>query len=138
VRKAKVTMNLIVYTGDNLHLAFLKNDNTVESDNVIWSRTAPDAQVVTLTDLIVVHPSDLNVKGVKLVLTDNLGNVILGNMAWYTVVQDDWSNRISWIILNWGSQTSPQQDQLSNEITAIILNWGSVPTTRDQYDFQWL
>jgi hypothetical protein len=60
---------------------------------------------------------------------------VLDNMAWYTVVQDDWSNRISYIILKWGSHNSSQQDQLSNEISTIILNWGSVPTTRDQHDF---
>jgi hypothetical protein len=59
-------------------------------------------------------------------------------MAWYTVVQDDWSNRISWIILNWASHSSPQQDQLSNEISTIILSWAGVPTVRDQHDFSQL
>jgi parallel beta-helix repeat protein len=134
IRKATVTTSLVVNQGDNLHLIFLAYDNTVESDNVIWSRTAPGAQTVTL-NMIIPHPIGNNVKRVKLVLADNAGNVILGNMAWYTVVQDDWSNRISWIILNWGSHTSPQQDQLSNEISAIILNWANVQTTTDQHDF---
>jgi uncharacterized repeat protein (TIGR01451 family) len=140
IRKIKVTAGLIFYQGDNLRLIFLKYDNTIESDNVVWSRTAPGAENVNLTNLVVLHDADLpypsgDVKGVKLVLTDNLGNVIWDNVAWYTVVQDDWSNRITWIILNWGSHNPSQQDQLSNEISQIILNWASVPTVRDQHDF---
>jgi hypothetical protein len=132
IRKVRVPMNLTIYQGDNLHLIFLTQDNHIENDIVIWSRTAPGPQTVTL-DLIV--GISINVKMIKLVLTDNLGNVILDNIVWYTVVQDDWSNRISWIILNWGSHSSSAQDTLSNEILTIILNWGSVPTTRDQHDF---
>jgi hypothetical protein len=157
IRKVKVTVNIQVSEGDNLHLIFLKDDNkTVDSDSVIWSRTAPGTQTITLTNLIVPHDNNLtwpaggspainlalvgsnsasNVFRIKLVLTDNSGAVILDNMAWYTVVQDDWSNRISWIILNWGSHNSSQQDQLSNEISSIIIGWGSVPTSRDQHDF---
>jgi hypothetical protein len=119
---------------------------------VIWSRTAPGVQVVTLTNMVVPHDNNLTwpvggsssialakpagtVKRVKLVLTDNTGAVVQENMAWYRIVQDDWSNRISWIIINWGSHTSSQQDQLSNEISSIIINWGSTPTTRDQQYF---
>jgi hypothetical protein len=153
ISKANVNTNLTIYQGDNLHMIFLAQDNhTVESDNVIWSRTAPGAQVVTLTNLIVPHDSSLTwpaggspsinlakpastEKRIKLVLTDSSGNIILDNMAWYRIVQDDWSNRISWIILRWGSHTSPQQDQLSNEISAIIISWGTVPTAHDQHDF---
>jgi hypothetical protein len=153
ISKVNVTTSLTISQGDNLHLIFLAQDNhTVESDNVIWSRTAPGAQVVTLTNLIVPHDSSLTwpaggspsinlakpastEKRVKLVLTDNTGAVVQDNMAWYRIVQDDWSNRISWIILRWGSHTSPQQDQLSNEISAIIISWGTVPTAHDQHDF---
>jgi uncharacterized membrane protein len=153
IRKVKTTENLVVNVGDNLKLIFLAYDNvTVESQAVIWSRTAPGAQVVNLTNLIVPHDNSLtwpaggspsialampagNVKRVKLVLTDSAGNVIVDNMAWYKAVQDDWSNRVSAIILSWPSHTSSQQDQLSNEITAIILGWPSVPTTADQHDF---
>jgi uncharacterized repeat protein (TIGR01451 family) len=142
IYKVTLTENLLV-SGDNLHLIFLKYDNkTIEADNVIWSRTAPGAETVTFTNLIFQHdnrtppsPPSSYIKRVKLVLTDNAGTVVLDNMAWYTVVQDDWSNRISYIILKWGSHNSSQQDQLSNEISTIILNWGSVPTTRDQHDF---
>jgi hypothetical protein len=138
IRKAVVTTNLTINQGDNLHLIFLAQDNqTVESDDVIWSRTASGAENVSLTDLVIPHDSGLtgNVQRVKLILTDTAENVILDNMAWYTVVKDDWSNRITWIILNWGGHNSPQQDQLSNEITIIIINWGSAPTSRDQHDF---
>jgi uncharacterized repeat protein (TIGR01451 family) len=143
IGKARTTENLVVNTGDNLVVRFLKQDNvTVENDIVIWSRTAPGAQVVTLTDLVVAHDNNRgggnplnNVKRVKLVLTNSAGTVILDNMAWYTPVQDDWSNRISWIILKWGNHNSSEQDQLSNEISSIILNWGNCPTSRDQQDF---
>jgi rhodanese-related sulfurtransferase len=136
VRKANVNVNLLVSKGDNLHLMFLKYDNvTVETENVIWSRTAPGAQTVVLTNLIIMNTENVSVSRVKLVLTDNAGNVIWDNMAWYTPVQDDWSNRISWIILNWAGHNSSQQDQLSNEISTIILKWGNVPSTRDQRDF---
>jgi hypothetical protein len=157
IRKVNVTINLLLAQGDNLHLIFLANDNvTVESDNVIWSRTTPVTENVSFTNLVVPHDNNLswpaggspainlalvgsnstsNVKRVKLVLTDNTGTVILDNMAWFKVVQDDWSNRISWIILNWGNHNSPQQDQLSNEISQIIIGWGSVPTVSDQHDF---
>jgi hypothetical protein len=129
-------VNLLVSKGDNLHLMFLKYDNvTVETENVIWSRTAPGAQTVVLTNLIIMNTENVSVSRVKLVLTDNAGNVIWDNMAWYTPVQDDWSNRISWIILNWAGHNSSQQDQLSNEISTIILKWGNVPSTRDQRDF---
>jgi parallel beta-helix repeat protein len=156
IRKVKTTENLVVNTGDNLRLIFLAYNNvTVESEDVIWSRTAIGTQIVNLTDLIVSHDNSLtwpagdspsialampagNVKRVKLILTDSAGNVIVDNMAWYTVVQDDWSNRISWIILNWASHSSPQQDQLSNEISTIILSWAGVPTVRDQHDFSQL
>jgi peptide/nickel transport system substrate-binding protein len=144
IRKANVTASLTIYQGDNLHLVFLTQDNhTVENDIVIWSRSADNAETVSFTNLIVQHDNGLpypsgNVKRFKMVLTDNAGNVILDNMAWYTVVQDDWSNRIIWIILNWGSHNSSQQDQLSNEISSIILNWGSCPTSRDQYDYSQL
>jgi hypothetical protein len=141
IRKVDVTANILVSEGDNLRLRFLAYDNlTVESEAVIWSRTAPGAENVNFMNLVVLHDADLpypleDVKRVKLVLTDNLGNVILDNMSWYTVVQDDWSNRISWIILNWGSHTSPQQDQLSDEINHIVLDWALVPETRNQHDF---
>jgi len=141
IRKAKTTENLVVNTGDNLRLRFLAQDNvTVENEAVIWSRTAPGAQTVNLTNLIVPHDNNLpyplfNVKRVKLVLTDSAGTVILDNMAWYRAVQDDWGNRITWIILNWASHNSSQQDQLGNEISQIILNWASTPTVRDQHDF---
>jgi hypothetical protein len=141
IYKVTLTGSLLI-SADNLHLIFLKYDNkTIEADNVIWSRTAPGAETVTFTNLIIQHdnhtpPSQTSyAKRIKLVLTDSTGAVVLDNMAWYTVVQDDWSNRISWVILKWGSHNSSQQDQLSNEISAIILNWGSVPTTRDQHDF---
>jgi hypothetical protein len=143
IRKAKTTENLVVNTGDNLRLRFLAQDNvTVENDIVIWSRTAPGEQVVSLMDLTVAHDNNLaggnpavNMKRVKLILTDSSGNVILDNMAWYRVVQDDWSNRISWIILRWSGHNSSQQNQLSNEITQIIIGWGSAPTARDQHDY---
>jgi parallel beta-helix repeat protein len=138
-RKAIITVNLLVDQGDNLRLEFLKYDNTtVEAESVIWSRTILGTERVGFTNLIVPHPGNVYVKRIKLVLTDNAGTVVLDNMAWYTVVQDDWSNRIIWIILNWGSHNSSQQDQLSNEISTIILNWGSVPTSRDQHDFSQL
>jgi hypothetical protein len=145
IRKVRVTMNFTVYSGYNLHLIFLKYDNvTVESDN-----TLPGGQ---LDNLIVPHDNNLtwpvggypninlampvgNVQRVKLVLESADGSILLDNMAWSKAVQDDWSNRISWIILRWGSHTSPQQDQLSNEISTIILNWGGVPTARDQHDY---
>jgi uncharacterized repeat protein (TIGR01451 family) len=153
IRKVRTTENLVVNVGDNLKLIFLASDNvTVESEAVIWSRTAPGAQVVNLTNLIVPHDNSLtwpaggspsialampagNVKRVKLVLTDSAGNVIVDNMAWYKVLQDDWSNRLTAIILGWASHNSLQQDQLTNEITAIILGWASVQTTTDQHDF---
>jgi hypothetical protein len=153
ISKANVSVSLQVPQGDSLRLIFLAQDNhTVESDNVIWSRTAPGLENVTLTNLVVPHDNNLTwpaggspsislakpantIKRVKLVLTDSSGNIILDNMAWYRIVQDDWSNRISWIILKWGSHNSSQQDQLSNEISSIIIGWGSVPTTRDQHDF---
>jgi len=76
-----------------------------------------------------------NIKRVKLVLTDNTGAVVLDNMAWYTVVQDDWGSRMSWIILNWSNHNSSQQDELGNEITSIIINWASTPIIRDQGDY---
>jgi hypothetical protein len=138
IRKVSTTENLVVTVGDNLRLIFLASDNvTVESEAVIWSRIAPGTQTVTFVDLIVPHDNGLsvNVKRVKLVLTDSAGDLILDNMAWYMVVQDDWNNRISWIILNWGKHNSSQQDQLSNEISSVILNWPKVPTSRDQGDF---
>jgi len=141
IRKANVNTNLVVNQGDNLRLRFLANDNiTVESESVIWSRTAPGPQIVNLTNLIVSHDGNLpypsgNVHRVKLVLTDSFGVTILDNMAWYTSVQDDWGTRITWIILNWASHTALQQDQLGSEISAIILGWASTPTTRDQHDF---
>jgi len=141
MRKAAVTVNLWVNNGDNLRLIFLKADNkTVESENVVWSRTAPDAQNVILTNLVVPHdnhspyPSDY-VKRVKLVLTDSAGNVILDNMAWYTVVQNDWGSRITWIILKWALHSSLQKSQLGSEIQQIILKWALCPTARDQRDF---
>jgi hypothetical protein len=138
IRKVRVTADLTIYQGDNLHLIFLAADNkTVENEDIIWSRTAPGAQTVTLTNLIVPHDIAflVNVHRVKLVLTDSAGNVILDNMAWYKVVQDDWGSRVSWIVLNWASHNSSQQDQLGSEISTIILNWASTPTTRDQHDF---
>ena len=141
IRKVKVTASLVVYQGDNLRLRFLAADNiTIESESVIWSRTAPGAQTVTLTNLIAPHDGNLpypsgNVKRVKLVLTDSSGNVILDNMAWYKVVQDGWGSRIGWIILNWSAHNSAQQDQLGDEISQIILNWAGTPTTGDQHDF---
>jgi hypothetical protein len=138
IRKVKVTTSLVVSQGDNLKLIFLAYDNvTIESQAVIWSRTAPGAQTVNLTNLIVSHDNALsvNVHRVKLVLTDSAGNVILDNMAWYKAVQDDWGARINWIVLNWSSHNSSQQDQLGAEITQIILGWSAVPTTRDQHDF---
>jgi predicted GH43/DUF377 family glycosyl hydrolase len=160
IRKAVVTTSLTINQGDNLHMIFLAQDNhTIESDNVVWSRISPGSENVTLTDLIVPRDNNLtwpaggspsialaepigsapdHTKRVKLVLTDSAGNILLDNMAWYTVVQDDWSNRISWIILHWGAHTPPQQDQLSNEISAIIINWGATPTVRDQHDFSQL
>jgi hypothetical protein len=141
IRKVKVTTNIVVNIGDNLRLRFLAYDNvTVESEAVIWSRTAPGAQIVTFTNLIVPHDSNLpypsgNVKRVKLVLTDSAGIVILDNMAWYKVVQDDWGSRVNWIILNWSAHNSSQQDQLGSEINTIVLGWSGVPTTIDQHDF---
>jgi uncharacterized membrane protein len=138
IRKVRVTTSLVVYTGDNLRLRFLAYDNvTVESENVIWSRTAPGPQTVTLTNLVVPHDIALlvNVHRVKLVLTDNSGVMILDNMAWYTPVQDDWGSRVGWIVLNWASHNSSQQDQLGSEIGQIVINWSSVPTTADQHDF---
>jgi hypothetical protein len=143
IRKANVNTNLIVNQGDNLRLSFLGWDNiTVESGMVIWNRTAPGAQVVTLTNLVVPHDLNgtggnpaVNVKRVKLVLTDSSGTIILDNMAWYTVVQDDWGSRMGWIILNWASHDISQQDQLGAEITSIIISWASTPTTGDQQDF---
>lgn len=156
IRKVRVTTNLVVYTGDNLHLIFLAYDNkTVESDNVIWSRTISGPENVVFTNRIVPHDNNLSwpaggypsialakpagdVHRVKLVLTDSAGNIILDNMVWYTATKDDWGTRITWIILNWPSHTAAKQDQLGNEITPIILNWASTPTTRDQYDFQWV
>jgi outer membrane protein assembly factor BamB len=142
IRKARVTVNLVVYEGDNLRLRFLKMDNTtVEWENVIWSRTAPGAQTVTLTNLVVPHdnyspyPSG-NIYRMKLVLTDSAGNVILDNMAWYTAVHNDWGSRIQWIILNWALHTGTEQIQLGAEIQQIILNWPDIPSARDQHDFQ--
>jgi predicted alpha-1,2-mannosidase len=143
IRKVRVTTSLVVNQGDNLRLKFLAQDNvTIENEAVIWSRTAPGAQVVTLTNLVVPHDLNgaggnpaVNVKRAKLVLTDNLGNVILDNMAWYRVIQDDWGTRITWIVLNWASHNSSQQDQLGSEISTIILSWASTPTTGDQQDF---
>jgi hypothetical protein len=131
----------VVNTGDNLRLIFLLYDNvTVESEAVIWSRTAPGAQTVTFLNLVVPHDSGSpyptgNVKRVKLVLTDSAGNVILDNMAWYKVVQDDWGARVNWIVLNWSGHNSSQQDQLGAEVNQIILGWSGVPTTIDQGDF---
>jgi parallel beta-helix repeat protein len=117
--KANVTVNLTINRGDNLRLRFLAlNNSTIENENVIWSRTVPGSQTVNLTNLVISHdnhapyPSDY-MKRVKLVLTDNAGNVILDNMSWYKVVQDDWGNRI----------------------VSIVVNWANVPTTRDQCDF---
>jgi hypothetical protein len=144
VRESKLNINLMVYQGDNLRLIFLANDNViVESENAIWSRTAPGAQTVNLTNLIVPHDSttpypSVNVQRVKLVLTDNMGNMVWDNMAWYKVVQDDWGSRITWITLNWSSHNSSQQDQLGMEITQIILNWSNVSTISDQSDFSQL
>jgi hypothetical protein len=141
IRKVKITTSLVVYQGDNLRLKFLAQDNiTVESENVIWSRTAPGAENVILTGLVVPHDSGSpyptgQVKRVKLVLTDISGTIILDNMAWFRAVQDDWGTRITWIILNWASHNSSQQDQLGSEISTIILNWAATPTTRDQGDF---
>jgi hypothetical protein len=141
IRKVRVTANILVGAGDNLRLRFLTYDNvSVESEMVIWSRTAPGAENVNLTNLVVPHDANLpypsgDVKRVKLVLTNSSGAIIEDNMAWYTPVQDDWSNRLNWIILNWANHNSSQKDQLSNEINAIILNWSTVPTTRDQHDF---
>jgi parallel beta-helix repeat protein len=141
IRKVRVNANLVVNQGDNLRLRFLGYDNkTVEWEDVIWSRTAPGPENVILTNLIVPHDNTLpypsgNVKRVKLVLTDSAGNVILDNMAWEKVVQDDWGTRVSWIILNWGSHTSAQRDQLGSEVTQVILNWAGTPTGRDRRDF---
>jgi hypothetical protein len=142
IRKVKVTTNLIVYTGDNLRIRFLAQDGVTPegTENVIWSRSAPGAQTVTLTNLVVPHDNGSpyptgQVKRVKLVLTDSAGNIILDNMAWFRAVQDDWGTRITWIILNWASHNSSQQDQLGSEISTIILNWASCPTVRDQGDF---
>jgi len=145
IYKAYVNVNLTVYTGDNLRLRFLALDNkTVENENVIWSRTAPGTQTVTLENLFVPHdnaliglghPNDY-IKRMKLVLTDSAGNVILDNMAWYKVVQDDWGDRISWIVLNWALHTLSNQDKLGDEISTIVLNWALVPSSpRDQQDF---
>jgi hypothetical protein len=139
--KAKVTTDLEVYTGTNLRLRFLAADNkTVESEVVIWSRTIPGVESVSLTNMIFLHDNHLPypvgiIKRVKMVLTDNAGNVILDNMAWYTPSQDDWGKRVNWIILNWSSHTAAQQDQLGNEVTQIVLNWAATPTTHDQGDF---
>jgi len=144
IREAKLNTNLVVYQGDNLRLIFLAQDNvTVQSENVIWSRTALGTQTVNLTNLIVPHDSttpypSVNVHRVKLVLTDNMGNMVWDNMAWYKVVQDDWGSRVGWVILNWSSHSSSQQDQLGMEITQIILNWSNVSTTSDQSDFSQL
>jgi hypothetical protein len=137
IYKATVTANLMVLQGDNLHLIFLAQDNkTVESDTVIWSRTAPGTQIVTLENLIVPHDDTTYIKMVKLVLTDSAGNVIVDNMAWYKVVQDDWGDRITWIVLNWAKHTSSQQDQLGDEFNRLVLNWAKIPTgPRDQQDF---
>jgi parallel beta-helix repeat protein len=138
IRKVKVTTNLVVTIGDNLRLKFLAYDNvTVESEAVIWSRTAPGAQIVNLTNLIVPHDIALlvNVHRVKLVLTNSAGTVIVDNMAWYKVVQDDWGARVNWIVLNWASHSSSQQDELGSEIGQIVLGWSGVPTTIDQQDF---
>jgi hypothetical protein len=136
IRKAKTTESLVVNVGDNLRLRFLLYDNvTVESESVIWSRTAPGAQTVNLTNLIVPHPSNLNVKRVKLVLTNSAGTVIVDNMAWYKAVQDDWGARVNWIVLNWSAHNSSQQDQLGSEVNQIVLGWSGVPTTIDQGDF---
>jgi hypothetical protein len=141
IRKVRVTTNLVVNQGDNLRLRFLGYDNrTVEWENVIWSRTTPGPESVVLTNLIVPHDNTLpypsgNVKRVKLVLTDSAGNVILDNMAWEKVIQDDWGTRVSWIILNWGSHTAAEQNQLGSELTQIILNWAGTPSGRDRRDF---
>jgi hypothetical protein len=141
IREARVTTDLTIYTGDNLRLEFLAADNkTVEHDAVIWSRTSPGAQTVALTNLTVPHDDTLpypssDVKRIKLVLTDNSGSVISDNMAWYTVVKDDFTSRIGWIIINWANHSAADKDQLSSEITQIIINWASVSSTRDQGDF---
>jgi uncharacterized membrane protein len=145
IYKAYVNVNLTVYTGDNLRLRFLAQDNkTIESENVIWSRTAPGAQTVNLTNLIVPHdnalvslgsPTDY-IKRMKLVLTDSAGNV-LENVAWYRVVPDDWGARISWIVINWSLHTPSNQDRLGDEISTCVLNWALTPYgPRDQHDFQ--
>jgi hypothetical protein len=141
IRKVRVNANLVVNQGDNLCLRFLAYDNkTIEWENVIWSRTTPGPENLILTDLIVPHDNTLpypsgNVKRVKLVLTDSAGNVILDNMAWEKVIQDDWGTRVSWIILNWGSHTAAEQNQLGSELTQIILNWAGTPSGRDRRDF---
>jgi len=139
--KAEVTANLVVNQGDNLRLIFLALDNiTIESEAVVWSRTAPGAQTVNFTNLIVLHDDNFpypsgNVHRIKLVLTDNSGHVILDNMTWFKVVQDDLGKRILWTVLNWASHNNLQQDQLGNEIIQIVLNWGNFPINRDQCDF---
>jgi len=139
--KAKVTADLKIYTGGNLRLRFLAADNkTVESEAVVWGRTMPGEEYVSFTDRSVLHDNHLPypvgiIKRVKMVLTDNAGNVILDNMAWYTPVQNDWGNRVNWIVLNWSSHTGAEQDQLGNEITQIVLNWSNTPIIRDQWDF---
>jgi len=95
---------------------------------------------VSFTNLVVPHdnhspyPSDY-VKRVKLVLTDSAGNVVSDNMAWYTVVQNDWGSRLQWIILKWALHSSSQQNQLGVEIQQVILNWAKIPTVCDQRDF---
>jgi hypothetical protein len=135
-RKVSLTLNLTINYGDNLLLKFLSYDNnTAEVENVVWNRSVQGHENVSLTGLVVPHPENVYVERVKLVLTDSTGAVVMDNMAWYTVVQDDWYNRITWIILHWGGHNSSQQDQLSNEITQIIIYWLGCPSTRDQNDF---
>lgn len=95
---------------------------------------------MTFTNMIFLHdnhlpyPADI-VKRVKMVLTDDSGDIIVDDMAWYTPVKDDWGNRINWIILNWSRHTVAEQDQLGNETIQIILKWSNTPIIHDQWDF---
>lgn len=134
----------MVYIGDNLHLIFLRYDNkTVENDIVLWSRTGPGAENVILDNLIVPHDNALGglwhsnnyIKRMKLVLENSDGTVILDNMAWCKVVQDDWGDEISWIVLRWALHPIHEQDKMGEEISTIVLNWALIPNTRDQHDF---
>jgi hypothetical protein len=156
IYKACVNVNLTIDNGDELHVVFLAYDNvTVESDVVIWRRTASGPQTVTFSNLVVPHDNMLvglghpsaYVKRVKLVLENRDGTVVWNDIAWYKVVQADWrarENRIA-SAAEWPLYTPAQQDQINDEAETIVLYWLNTPAQglsaipegpRDQHDFK--